>query len=388
VTVNVGASQSMEWDWNYKAWYQAPFGEFSVDVVDENGETTTVIQKVSAPAPWGFRPTGIGVGSAPAYRTGPQHKDLDLTPWSNQKITIRFILHTNYDPHFFDFPIDNGVLLTGDWDVGTPKVYISNLRLAACTVDSVAFQAMDSDIDTNPIAPFGKRIFPDKQSLADSTDRSLVCVVAHTSAPGCRVTFRVLDVDDPASDPVIDPDENGDDNDPRGASGFTSAAACQEKLTSGPDGVARRAFRASKFPGDNYVIVAGANASEVNAVKSKAQDVLGADGQPLPPGVQRTPLLTVWRRLHLQRDSMGVVMGNHAAGAIRAVTPASNTPNLVQMRLDTLLDLRRFEGGRIVVDGRSFVIDLNDVRSVFITGAVADFRQFRGRPFLLYDDDD
>jgi hypothetical protein len=378
VLVNVGASQSMHWDWNYKAWYQAPFGEFSAEVVDQNGETTTVIQKVSAPAPWGFRPEGIGIGAAPAYSTGPQHTDLDLTAWSNQKIKIRFILHTNYDPHFFDFTTSTGVILTGAWDVGTPKVYVSNLGLDACTIDSVAFQAIDSDIDTNPIAPFGKRIFPDKQSLGDATDRSLVCVVAHTSTPNCRVTFRALDVDDPSSDPEIDADDNGDDNDSRGISNFTSGPGCQEKLTSGADGVARTAFRVSKFPGDNYVIVAGANPGEVNAVKSKGQDVVAADGQPLSPDrVQRTPLLT-----------MGVVTGNHAAGTIRAVMPASNTPNLVQIRTDALLDLRRFEAGRIVIDGRSLVVDLNDVRSVFVTGAVADFRQFRGRPFLLYDDDD
>jgi hypothetical protein len=85
---------------------------------------------------------------------------------------------------------------------------------------------------------------------------------------------------------------------------------------------------------------------------------------------------------------MGLVTGNHAEGAIRAVTPARNTPNLVQIRTDALLDLRRFEGGRLVVDGRSFVINLNQVNSVFIIGAAADYRQLRGRPFLLYDDDD
>jgi hypothetical protein len=385
VTVNVGSSGTMHWDWEYKAYYGTPIGEFWVDVVDQAGQTVRVLEKVNAPADWGFSP--LGPRAKPAFMAASS-VDLDLSPWRDQRIVVRFSLHSSYDPNYF--AIGQHPPVRGAWDAGASKVYITDLRVDTCRVDALELQPIDSEIDVNPIAPFGKRIFPDKQSLNDASDRSLVCVVARTSAPGCRVTFRVLDVDDPASHPLIDPSDAGDDNDPRGVSGLTSAPACPEALTSGADGVARTAFRASKFPGDNFVIVAGANADDVAAVKSQGQDVVNADGTPLPASatVQKTPLLTVWRRLHLQRDSMGMVTGNHAAGTIRTVTPAQNTPDLVQLRVDTALDLRRFEGGRLVIDDRSFVVNLNSVNSIYVIGQVADFRQFRSRPFRVYDDDD
>ena len=187
----------------------------------------------------------------PPFMSGPQQTDLHLAPWSGQTIKVRFVLHTNYDPSFFSYSVPPGFIIgtvVRRRIAGPSKVYISNLRIDnTCKVDSVDFQAIDSEIDTNPITPFGKRIFSDKQSLSDSADRSLVCVVAHTSAPNCPVTFRVLDVDDPPRDPLVDPNDDGDDNDSRGVSGLTSVTGCVATSKSGAGRVAGPPFAPRSF---------------------------------------------------------------------------------------------------------------------------------------------
>lgn len=59
------------------------------EVVDQNGQTTTVIDKAAAPNGTGYRPGGplFQPVTRPFHITG-QQVDLDLTPWTDQKIRV------------------------------------------------------------------------------------------------------------------------------------------------------------------------------------------------------------------------------------------------------------------------------------------------------------
>jgi hypothetical protein len=411
VVVNVGTSASLSWDWNYNTYNEDPINAFWVDILDQSGATTSVIPRVSAPLNWGFALWVRWIGFDPVlggnipWTPGLQTAKVDLGPWAGQKIEVRFSLQNNFDGTYYNRDCEAhcpasyppGVCesscfpFNGVWDLPTAKAYVSNLRVDFCSVESVDFREIDSPLDNNPGLGGGLRIFPDKHAPDDTTDRSLVCVVAKMNNPDCPLTVRLLDVDDPSSDaaPVDSKGSASDDNDPRGISGLTSATGCPQMEKSGADGVATAALRVSKFPGDNFVVVAGVNVNEVGGVTTSGSAVNDAGGGLLPTTrLKKTLMLTVWRRLHIERDSMGIVTGNHESGLIRSVGPDPQVPGSVRLRVDTALDLFRFENGRLVINGQSFVVDRNTVNSIFIDGAVADLLPLRGLPFTVYDDDD
>jgi hypothetical protein len=400
VAVNVGSIETLHWDWEYKAYYQAPFGEFWTDVVDQNGDTTTVIEKISAPAPWGFRPVLPGYISASGpYETGPQPMDLDLKPWAGQKIKVRFILHTSYDPNFFSYTVPPGFVIgTGSLDAAPSKLYVSNLGVESCRVDSIELLDAGSPITTDPGG--GLRIFPDKPPPGTGPDRDLVRVVAHTNRPNCPVTLRSFDVDDPSSDSDIDPNGPAGNDNLGTANGnrcgdFLPGGACQMNTTSDADRKAVVGFVVSKQPGDNFVIVAGTDQDQVSKVKlvvsgntSVLQD---GDGRDVPNArVAASPKLTVWRHLHVQVDSMGRVTNNHVAGTIvrAAGLDVSGTPVASNVTVSTRLVVNRFTGGRITFNGKSFGVLSNGTDFLRLddpTGQVS--RSDAGAAFVLYDDD-
>ena len=131
----------------------------------------------------------------------------------------------------------------------TAKVYVDNLRVDFCSVESVEFQELDSALDNNPGPRGGLRIFPDKQTPGDSTDRSLLCVAARMNRPDCPITMRLLDVDDPSTDaqPIHPNADAGNDNDIRGNAALTGAPGCVQTPKSGPDGVAKARFAFRSF---------------------------------------------------------------------------------------------------------------------------------------------
>jgi len=405
-TINVGAAKAMHWDWQYNAYYQRPFGEFWAEVVDQSGQTTTVIPSVAAPERTGFRP--LRVPATPPFMTGPQHVDLDLTPWAEQTISVRFILHTHYDPTFFraDFP-DGSSAFMGAFDAGASKVYVDNLHVDACSVTSVEFEQVDSPLEPNRGVGGGLRMFPDKQTPNDLTDRSLVRVVAHMNKPNCPVTFRSLDVDDPSADGAIDPNgsDGNDNNAGLGACGSfkddnTCSISCGEADGNGCT-ISQHApttavtLRVSRQPGDNFVVVASSDPSALNgitigATTSAGPTIKDGAGKDLSKQmtIKATPMVTVWRRLHVERDSMGLVAGNHEAGRIVA-NNAAGADN-IRLALDvTLTPTDRFKGGRIAAGSFSFPVISSDDRSVTIANpGAAVLNQIGRSTFLLYDDDD
>jgi hypothetical protein len=181
----------------------------------------------------------------------------------------------------------------------------------------------------------GWRIFPDAQSPTDEIPRNRVFVRVHSSFPkGTEVELRVLDVDDPTqNDPqhIIDSGdsagESGDDNRSTvaGAGAFLDGSKTITCIID-PAGYARTTaidewldpydqtdlpeLQVGMQPGDNYrVAVSAKNATQ--GVGTLQVSNKGNEGYVSPDGKPTngfsgaiSPLLTVWRKLHVEVDRM------------------------------------------------------------------------------------
>lgn len=170
------------------------------------------------------------------------------------------------------------------------------------------------------------RMFPDKLAPFDHqngverdafhADRNKVLLKAQLSVKKADIDvwFTVWDVDDPQSG-VADPN----DNDPNAEA--PSKAGPDNRLTGNPNhfgdgpqvfhaktdanGVAVVTLAVSKQPGNNYKAYAIVHQHGTQRTFESSQAL--ADGRrktPVPRGVGVTPELIVWRKLHLERDSM------------------------------------------------------------------------------------
>ena len=264
----------------------------------------------------------------------------------------------------------------------------------------------NEEIDDDPWAGGqlrGERIFVGKLTPGDTAaaERRKVRVRAQLSEPiaGVRVRFRWFDVDDwMTNDPAVDPNGSaGDDNRGSGASLSSTTAVTDE------DGKASVVLSVSRQPGDNFRVAASAEApsSGTNSflggltnsglVLSNGYN-LDQDNTSASKAAVGTPLLTVWRRLHIERDTMGMVTGNYVTGTVTAVEPTPFGDGSLLTVSSALLEEARFERGRIELQipasGLSYSYDVqyNTENKVYTSTPVPSL--VTGLRFKLYDDDD
>src|SRR6266849_8272232 len=101
-----------------------------------------------------------------------------------------------------------------------------------------------------------------------------------------------------------------------------------------------------------------------------------------------TQMLTVWRRVHIEVDSMGLVTGNNVTGRTSTVTPNVGTNTTVVAAGSTAnLELNRFQNGRIVLTNvGSYSVVSNSANSVTVQGIINSIPH--NTNYTLYDDDD
>jgi hypothetical protein len=173
--------------------------------------------------------------------------------------------------------------------------------------------------------------------------------------------------------------------------------------TTDSNGVASTEFTVTMQPGDNFVVAASTDQTYLNGVTINGTGLQDSSGNQLPTSqAKRTDMLSVWRRLHIEVDSMRESDGNFALGNIATTTRLRShetvTINLNPTSPTTQLEENRFEGGRLVIpDGRSFpvVCDIsmgdtcNTVNTVTVQNPYGSLiTLFAGTQFQLYDDDD
>ena len=205
----------------------------------------------------------------------------------------------------------------------------------------------NTPIDGHPAVPAngGMRIFPGKKTDDDAhvdKRRLVFAVVEFTEAPpaGTKMWFRLWDVDDPSASagPIDeagspDPGTNGPDN--RDESWAMAGVAQQngmilvqvgkikrfDRLDDCDDKHCKVAVRVGMQPGDNWRFCAAKEEDEA-ALRGMTQNQ--ADRWQPPPRVAESRMLTTWRKLHVERDSMGA---DYYTGSSTALSATELTDN-------------------------------------------------------------
>ncbi len=285
-------------------------------------------QKVDVLASGGPKPIGT-----PAYTWAPADGAVVATPYATGTDS-----QTDANRSTFTGVGPGETTVTVRYQCESGASATTTVKVRVCSVNSVVFEAIDSPIDANPNAGGGLRFFPEKISAADKVNRNKVRVKATVTpaVAGITVYFKSFDVDDPSSnDPLLDANAAaGDDNRANPKVGQLSAASAVTDAS----GVATVEFTSIGQPGDNYKVIATCNSDYLAGLTVDSLNVKDSDGAPLPTAKGKiTDMLTVWRRVHVEIDSMGPVTGNSVSGNITGLVPTtSGTATLVDV--DNSLD--------------------------------------------------
>ena len=258
-------------------------------------------------------------------------------------------------------------------------------RVELLKPDGTAF-----DNNNHPTKPGGLRIFTGRSGPAAGprNDKAKVRVTLSNPVPTGKLSVHLnsFDVNDPT----------GLINDNHGSFVGTpneGDLSDENPLTDG-DNTVEVDFTVTMQPGDNFKVFASTNQHLINnltdaIVEANTNDA-GAttDVRLMPLASDR---LTVWRRVHVEADSMGVVAGNVISGNITAVASAGgiSTVTTNQNVTETPTAANRFEHGVLKNGGHSFSVVSNTQGANFQVvvnnlGAVVP----ANGAFTLVDDDD
>lgn len=327
---------------------------------------------------------------------------------------------------------------------------VTHKEFTVATINSLTFQKFAPDyidLDQNPGVglldaggqPYtkqGLRIYPDKKDVVDvanSTDRSLIKVRATIlpAIPNVKINFKTFDLDDPsaASTPIDTTGSSGNDNNGTVTggtrAGLLSGNGCAtstdrlKDCSSDSNGIYEATLKLTIQPGDNFAVAASLTDTYLSNITFN-----GTDGTKLVDGANklipisseansdsvpavRTSMLTVWRKVHFEGDSMQNVTGNSVTGTVTDTKKVSNgtqTLNLSVMNLEP----DRFDGGTMTITHgtitRTFkvlsvtydttttpptiVTHANTASAVTFSNNAGAFNVVNGDSFTLYDDDD
>lgn len=284
-------------------------------------------------------------------------------------------------------------------------------------ITSLVFEKFDStysELDANPgtdgvLNPDGsegQRIFPDALDPR-SQAKSFVKVKATVlpAASNLKVYIGSFDLDDPsASGPPIDNAAGVDGNDNNGlvntskSGDFASASGgpCANSISgaapsyvstidcvTASDGTVSAGFIVTMQPGDNFAIAASVGGDYRNGLRVNTADgsqIVNGAGQTVHVSGQsntdniagiRTGMLTVWRRLHIEVDTMTPPHENYVRGNVNGNTTIAvgrtKTLNLTAASLDE----NQFENGRMELAPITGVLDVasNTASSVTVTNS-------------------
>lgn len=265
----------------------------------------------------------------------------------------------------------------------------------------------------------GKRIYPDKESPTDETDRTKVQIKATVTpaTQGINIYFKSFDMDDPSSNTApldnesLAQDNRGSVNNKKEGELNNGSGGCGSNCaTTDSSGVATIELTVTKQPGDNFAVVASKDSNQLGGVTVSGLNLMkgGTSVQttqtsPTNPLI-RTELLTVWRRLHIEYDRMGIISGNVLVGSFSGAQTIGTSTTTLTVNTSPELQLNRYENGRMVVVNSggniSFsVIDFstqpsgapnaNTSTTVRVTNTTGSpLSVVNGQSFYLYDDDD
>ncbi len=229
------------------------------------------------------------------------------------------------------------------------------------------------------------------------------------------IYMRALDPDDPSANSpgnALDTDAiSGLAGDNRDRTARLTSRHLTTGFIDGTDGAVRNTFRVSHQPGDNHRVAASLKESSLYPVESSVlnNDNIHPSGAPVPAqDGQETqmatfighisPLLTIWRILHIELDSMNQVSwtANSQQGTIQAqpeFNPATQRAWITIEDLDSEFEaVDQHRTGRIDIAGYGAFLTLrtevqNGNDRVEIQNAPAGIVNAEGQQYTLWDDD-
>jgi hypothetical protein len=245
-------------------------------------------------------------------------------------------------------------------------------------VASVVLTANVAPLTVNTKAGGGLALLPGRPTPTSIGDYSSVKVEV-TLQPlmtGIQVHLKSFDVDDPSSGhaPPLDDETQAQDNKAaNNLAGQLGGLGDAISVLTGANGVAWTNFNTTMHPGDNFRVIASPIAEfreHYQAIQTHAAGELALIGNinNAIPANYTTPMLTVWRRLHVEVDSMESVpvlantvmgsitqiFGTQAAGATQAVLSVNLVNGLAPTDNSNNLDSNpprngRFENGTALI---------------------------------------
>jgi len=228
----------------------------------------------------------------------------------------------------------NGIILVEATDDGGTRTGLL-LPVEISWNEIAGYENLSDHTDpwTTPATIKGKRIFPGSKNPDEPAILDKLELLVKTSAnqAGKTVYVKAFDVDDTTSeafdsDEVIDShDKAGNDNlddykqTPKNGQFWTGSAWGNNESNAVLDsnGEAKFTFGVGMQPGNNYrVVVSLDDATPLDAIQvsdPNAPSYLGSELFATAGGLPASPLLTVWRRLWVENDSMEAI-GNHDFG--------------------------------------------------------------------------
>ncbi len=247
-------------------------------------------------------------------------------------------------------------------------------------LDNAGFQVVNPSAlaIVYPVNP--TRVFPEKEvPTGGKRDDIYVVAKVNPAASGTTIYWDSIDVDDPSANAApVDPNgASGDDNrgnygaapgapdgDDGQLDGENAGGIASSVTNSG--GLAYARLHVTSQPGDNFAVRASTSSSLASYQESAA--------------------VTVWRKLHVEVDSMGAPSGTTVAGNITNVA-AGPSPGTSTVTVDIGLGdgsggAGRFQNGTLTALGTSYPVVSNTASTLAVTGTPTS-----GTSFTLTDDD-
>lgn len=279
---------------------------------------------------------------------------------------------------------------------GSPKTFNIPPKVISTTFIALA----GSPVTQNNNPGGGLRMFPERATPTGPVN-NIVNVKAKISpsVAGKPVYFYAYDLDDPSASawPLDDENSIRDNRSDAQIGDLCPDVTCFDtsssafKVLTNASGEAIIPFRLTgAHPGDNYAVIATTNPN----VTSQSQIVVegialrnSATGQLLAENIDRTPMLTAWRTLHVERDSMGIIVN---AGQANFASEATVGPNeSVEVPVLDRLDTGRFENGRLTLEFGNFLNVIGNSRNaVTLLSSGGSHSVLSYFPYTIYDDDD
>jgi len=264
-----------------------------------------------------------------------------------------------------------------------------------------------------PLPGGGKRIFVGAKTPTENNARNTVLLKARLSAPvpNVRIYFRAFDVDDPtpeASDPDGIVDSNGKAGNDNAGPDYVTAifpASATRDIYADTDtnGEATVEFQVGLQPGNNYRVAATWDEHLLNGLSvdyPQSDLYVPADDSQIPKfSGTLSPMLTVWRKLHIEVDSMAAVaasgtQANFQTGTIAAYEENSPVAGQSKIYMSTSTVFNgvdnQCENGRLEIAGFAPLKIVSNIYGTVETFIVegAPGTNVIGRSFKIYDDDD